>query len=373
MAKTTTDPSKTVDPLSASVGASQQPGQFDLSKLTGMASKAAEATKVQDVDTTPISQFIKDYMGSEKDYLGRGKYGQVKLPNGQLVWPNDLTPELKPVAEAGLSDLQASLDAAKRQHGIQAQGAQTVAEATMSSLQQSRANVQNAKEGHKALVGKASDADKAATARKDEALAHNEKVYTDYINTIEKWSETPNDMLARQLEVASQSSLLSSRNMERQIKESIGAGWETDPLYLDFKLQEAAKFQTSADNLMIAASQNTQRMLELGASGAAGIATARVSTDAWAFKNEQDVHQANLALVETSRLQTLAFQDAQRALELTELKDFSAYLGSLPVIAVETAPLLATLLELQQTASAEKEADNPGYFVTRGGKTNFRG
>jgi len=351
MAKTTTDPTKTVDPLSTAVGASQQPGQFDLSSLAKTREEVFKQARAPETNLDPIRNFINTQLTTGNVWADPDRKGKRQII-GQF---ESKTPELEQVGRAGLSDLQARISARDREVTQQEATAKSREKAVTGFVEGERASVDAANKRLVDFRTKGAELDEEATARKEEGLAHNQRVYDEFVQHIDGLIGDQEDVLPRQLQVASQAAMLSSRSLERQIKEQEGADWANSPTYQSWALSEQGKWQTTADRLVIASADTTQRMREISASGAAGIQSARVQTDSWNFQREQDAHQATRMANRQAELDFQSFESIKRASEFNAItQGYLPYLEAIDVAAIETAPLLATLLELQQTAEAAK-------------------
>ena len=323
-------------------------GETPLATLDATKQQVVAQTKVPTPDVSPVREFINKNFTVQR--------GDQK--------PSEKHPEFKQVGQAGISDLQGQVEAKQRAADVWKQQADIMTDATKRSISQTRQTGKAAVAEQERFAAETSSLNAEATQRRADALAHSEKVYNQYVNTIDDLINDREDVSTLQIENAGYAHRLASSQAERAIKEAIGASnVESDPLYRQWQLEESGKFQVAVNNILINADQQTQRLREVMASGAAQIQAGRVQTDAWAFKNEQDAHLANSAARHQSEMQTLAFLDAMRAAELAGMKGFTDFLSSAPISAVEVTPLLSTLLELQLNAEAERKSQG-GYSIS---------
>ena len=268
---------------------------------------------------------------------------------------NTVNADVKPVANAMVSDLQSQINASQKQTENQATALQLKTDATQAYIQQSREAALAAVQQQKAFEEQQAKDVQGAVQSKEDMINQSKQVLTDFNTTIEKWSISGDDALVRDIENANMAMRAQSKAMERQIKES-DPNWQTSPVYNNFKLEQAMAFQTAANSLISAARKKTQDMLQTGAAAAANIASAVTQNISWAHKYALDYQQAATAAMQQSQMQTMAYLDTQRALEMTGLEDLAAWYDMSPVNSIEAAGMMATILDLQLTSQAQAEA-----------------
>lgn len=308
--------------------AATQATQTDLASLDSSTANVIEATKVP--DATP------------------------QLNTAQQL-ASTVNADVKPVAKAVVSDVQAQIEAGQRQADIQAEALQVKKDSIQNYVQGTRDAATAAVKAQEQFEGQISADRQASIESKQQMIAESKQVLQDYNATIEKWASTNDDALTRDLETANYAMHQNSRALERQIKES-DPNWETSPIYENFRIEQGMAFQASANQLISQARQRTQSMLQAGATAAANIATAVTQNISWAHKYALDFQQYATQAVQQTQAQTLAYLDAQRGMEMAGLDDYAGWLAQSPVFAIELAPMMATVLDLQQSSQAAAAA-----------------
>jgi hypothetical protein len=276
--------------------------------------------------------------------------------NTAKQFASSLNADVKPVGEAMVTDLQTKITGGEQQYKVNEAATDLRKDALLSSLAVSRENLLQAKKNEDAFL-KQTGAD---LEYRDKVLADmtakGTQAQTDYMSTIDKWAATNDDALIRDLETSNYAMHQSSKAMERQIKES-DPNWESSPRWENFKIEQGMALKASANQLISAARQKTQDMLQAGAAGLAGITSGVVQNASWAAKYALDFQQAATSLVQQVKAQTLAYTDSLRAMDLSNMNEYADFLKLNTVPVIELAPMMATILDLQQASEAQAKAE----------------
>ena len=308
--------------------AATQSNQTDLSSLDTSTANVIEATKVPD-STAQVSAAQNLASTVNKD--------------------------VKPVAQAMVSDLQGKISAGERQQTIQAEATQIKKESIQNYVQGARDASVAAVKSQEQFEGQISLDRQASIESKQQMIEQSKQVQAEYNANIEKWANTSDDALVRDLETANFAMHQNSSAMERQIKES-DPNWQNSPVYENFKIEQGMAFKASANALISQARQRTQSMLQAGATAGANIATAVTQNISWAHKYALDFQQYATQAVQQTQAQTMAYLDAQRGMKMAGMDDYASWLAQSPVFAIELAPMMATVLDLQQSSQAAADA-----------------
>jgi hypothetical protein len=267
-----------------------------------------------------------------------------------------LNADVKPVGQAMVSDLQAKITGAEQAQKLNEASTNIRKDALQASLMQSRENLLQAKKNEDAFL-KQTGAD---LEYRDKVVAEmgaqGQKVQSDYLAQINKWAATNDKALIGDIETANYAMHQNSSAMERQIKES-DPNWENSPRWENFRIEQGMAFKASANQLISQARQKTQDMLQAGASGAAAIAGGIVQNASWAAKYALDFQQAATSMVQQVKAQTLAYTDTLRAMDLSNMNEYADFLRLNTIPVPELAPMMATILDLQQASEAQRKAD----------------
>jgi hypothetical protein len=267
-----------------------------------------------------------------------------------------------PIGKAIVSDLQGQITAGQQQTANRALGTNLKATALKGVQKVGQASQEAAIKGQQRFSQQSSEDVKKAETEIAAMDSKGRALITEYSDTIEKWSTGNEPALVRALEANNLAYHQTSKQQERAVTEAYG---KDSQKYADFLDNKKVNLQTMASDLIAKSWDMTQQMLQVGASGLSPIVGAVAQNLSWATKYGIDVRQAASMAVQQSEVDTLAYVNSVEAMKAAGMDDFANWLDQSPVAAIEMAPMLATLLDLQQTAAeeqrliAEQEAAKP--------------
>jgi small-conductance mechanosensitive channel len=253
------------------------------------------------------------------------------------------------VGQAAVSNFQSQLDAAKKQSANQAAGLQTKGEAVTAYAQNLTALGQTAQQGMADSVAAWNKYTTTADQYLKDSAARMSSVTQDIKNTIDQYAKTNDKALANSIQSGVNTWLQTNKSTERAIAEQYGT---SSPEYQGWMSSKRASIGAMVSDLTAKAWDRTQQILNTGIGAVAGAETQLATDVNLAQKNSLDALNAAAAAGDQYQLNNASYQMTIEAAKNTAWSDLADWLDQSPVTAVDAQPMLAQLLDLQQTADA---------------------
>ena len=270
--------------------------------------------------------------------------GVIKSAN-QAV--NNLPANMKPVGQAAVSSFQGQVQAAQKGAANQAEALKTKNEATQVYVAGLNALGQSAVQSGADSVAAWNKYTLSADQYLKDSAARMAQVTGDIKKTIDDYAKTNDAALAHSIQSSSYAWLQTNKATERAIAERYG----TDSAeYQGFQESKRASIGAMVSDLTAKAWDRTQQILNTGIGVLAGSETQLATDVNLAQKNSLDALQAAAAAGDQYRLNTTSYLMTIEAAKNTAWGDLAEWLDNSPVTAVDAQPLLAQLLDLQQSS-----------------------
>jgi hypothetical protein len=260
-----------------------------------------------------------------------------------------------PLSQAALAGFQSQVGAAGKMAQNQSLGLGLKAQSTQDYLTNIRSSATTAIKAQQDFANQM-DAYKAmATAAPAQMDEKSKTILDDFKATVNDWSQAPERGLPDKIEALNYGYLQSSKDNLRSIGEQYG---ENSAEYQQAKEQRVGQLAVNARTLIGQAADLTTQMLTSGISGAANLANTQMQNVSWGTKYMLDAVQGADLAVAQNTTQTMAFLNSIDALQHTALSDLGDAFANSPVMAVDTAPLVATLLDIQRNQAAQQPTNS---------------
>ena len=179
-------------------------------------------------------------------------------------------------------------------------------------------------------------------------------VTQDIKGTIDQYAATNDSALAHSIQSSSYTWLQTNKAQERSIAERYGM---ESPEYRDWQDAKRASIGAMVSDLTAQAWDKTQTILNTGLGALAGAEVQLAEHVNLAQKNSLDALEASAAAGDQYRLQTSSYLFSLAAAENTAWGELADWIDKSPVTAIDTAPMFAQLLDIQQGMDAQAKAD----------------
>ena len=326
--------------------------------------------------TTPLSQtpsYLTNYVNNtaKVDPAAVSQRVNTAIQNSQI--PNQtevvksanekvqrLPWDVKPLGQAAVSSFQAQIEAAQKQAANQAEALRTKGEATAAYAGNLASLGQGVAAGAAESIAAWNKYALTADQYLKDSAARMASVTQDIKNTIDQYAQTNDRALAHSIQAGSYTWLQTNKATERAIAERYGPD---SAEYMGWIASKKSSIGAMVSDLTAQSWDRTQQILNTGL-GALATAETQLATDVnLAQKNSLDALEASAAAGDQYRLQTSSYLMTLEAAQNTAWSDLADWLDQSPVSAVDAQPLLAQLLELEQT-SQQQNANLNSWSLT---------
>ena len=291
-------------------------------------------------------------------YYGGGGIGQ---PGGEPIYDTPAQARSKNegdlernLGQSIVESFRGQVDAAQRQGENQGAALQTKADASLGYIENLRSQATQAVAGATESIAVWNRYTETADQYLQDSAARMVAVTQDIKGTIDKYAATNDSALAHSIQSSSHTWLQTNKAQERSIAERYGM---ESPEYRDWQDAKRASIGAMVSDLTSQAWDKTQTILNTGLGAVAGAEVQLAEHVNLAQKNSLDALEASAAAGDQYRLQTSSYLFSLAAAENTEWAELADWIDKSPVTAIDTAPMFAQLLDIQQGMDAQAKAD----------------